>query len=171
MTRVFDVNGALLHQFLTEDDLHSLSDRDHAILVTFEHEKQLEEWLNSNDWNPRLILDKDNSYLVTLPSLEEVKEVVYSLSSNSIAGVDGLNGVFFKSCSLVRDFFNGEGFPDLPLDPESFSRYDKGVSLDLLTDLGDKFIKPRMSKIIFTEDLAEERKALIEAKEAEVDQV
>ncbi|KAL2479297.1 Uncharacterized protein Adt_32263 [Abeliophyllum distichum] len=50
---------------------------------------------------PNLITLKDNNFLNGLPSIEEVKEVVFSLNKDSVAGPDGYSGLFCQLCSEV----------------------------------------------------------------------
>ncbi|KAL3504212.1 hypothetical protein ACH5RR_034053 [Cinchona calisaya] len=66
---------------------------------------------------PKMVTD---TFLEAMPSLEKVKETAFSLSSDSSAGVDGFNGVFYRSCwhiitydlyKAALDFFNGGVLP------------------------------------------------------------
>ncbi|XP_071923243.1 uncharacterized protein [Coffea arabica] len=44
---------------------------------------------------PKLVMDQDNNRLVELPSMAEVKEVVFSMDGESAAGPDGFTSKFF----------------------------------------------------------------------------
>ena len=45
-----------------------------------------------------MISPDQNTQLTNIPSMQELKEVVFSMSSNYAAGPDGMNGYFFKKC-------------------------------------------------------------------------
>ena len=42
--------------------------------------------------------DVDNAMLLALPSLTELKEVVFSMDINSMPGLDGFGAGFYQSC-------------------------------------------------------------------------
>ncbi|KAG5604805.1 hypothetical protein H5410_026297 [Solanum commersonii] len=44
---------------------------------------------------PRIVSQEHNDRLKEIPSIDELKEVVYSMNPNSAAGPDGMNGYFF----------------------------------------------------------------------------
>ena len=44
---------------------------------------------------PRVITDQDNMELTEVPSLSEVKEVIFFMDGDSAAGPDGFTGKFF----------------------------------------------------------------------------
>lgn len=52
---------------------------------------ELEEFI------PHLVNDEDNSFLIALPHMEELKGVVFSLSANSAPGPDGFSGHFYRT--------------------------------------------------------------------------
>lgn len=54
-----------------------------------------EEILNSI---PSMITDQQNQLLQAMPTKEELKKVVFSMSATSATGPDGMNGKFFHSC-------------------------------------------------------------------------
>ncbi|XP_069145607.1 uncharacterized protein [Solanum lycopersicum] len=69
---------------------------------------------------PRMINQDKNTQLTKLPNMDELKEVVFSMSSNSAAGPDGMNGYFFQKCwniikndlvEVLHAFFNGLMIP------------------------------------------------------------
>ncbi|XP_055830830.1 uncharacterized protein LOC129899847 [Solanum dulcamara] len=69
---------------------------------------------------PRIVTDQQNELLHFIPTKEELKEVVFSMSPTSAAGPDGMSGKFFHSCwdiicddllKLVQYFFNGHCIP------------------------------------------------------------
>ncbi|XP_055802575.1 uncharacterized protein LOC129871641 [Solanum dulcamara] len=47
---------------------------------------------------PKLVDDQQNELLHSLPTKDELKEVVFSMSPTSAAGPDGMSGKFFHSC-------------------------------------------------------------------------
>ncbi|XP_055814172.1 uncharacterized protein LOC129883562 [Solanum dulcamara] len=70
---------------------------------------------------PKLITDDQNRDLQALPTLEELRTVVFSMNPNSAAGPDGMNGKFFQECweiikedlfRVVLSFFNGQTLPN-----------------------------------------------------------
>ncbi|KAH0646562.1 hypothetical protein KY284_034446 [Solanum tuberosum] len=69
---------------------------------------------------PRLVSQEQNDGLKEIPSIEELKEVVYSMNPNSAAGPDGMNGYFFQKCwniinkdlmAVIHAFFSGQMIP------------------------------------------------------------
>ncbi|GAA0184604.1 hypothetical protein LIER_31892 [Lithospermum erythrorhizon] len=49
------------------------------------------------DCIPSLVSAEDNKMLMASPQLEDVRQVVFSLNKDSIAGSDGFNGFFFHN--------------------------------------------------------------------------
>ncbi|KAG5606079.1 hypothetical protein H5410_027571 [Solanum commersonii] len=47
---------------------------------------------------PRIVNQEHNDSLKETPSIDELKEVVFSMNPNSTAGLDGMNGYFFQKC-------------------------------------------------------------------------
>ncbi|XP_049348971.1 uncharacterized protein LOC125813526 [Solanum verrucosum] len=69
---------------------------------------------------PRIVTQEQNSSLTTMPNLEELKEVIFSMNPNSAAGPDGMNGYFFQKCwniikhdllDVIHAFFCGQMIP------------------------------------------------------------
>ncbi|VFQ73116.1 unnamed protein product, partial [Cuscuta campestris] len=69
---------------------------------------------------PSLLSDEDNTMLTALPTLEEVKNAIWNLDSNSASGPDGYNGVFFRTTwdiikedmlKASQEFFLGFAIP------------------------------------------------------------
>ncbi|XP_059295493.1 uncharacterized protein LOC132048825 [Lycium ferocissimum] len=65
---------------------------------------------------PDMIKLEDNVLLEEQPSMEEVKKVVFELSSDSACGPDGFSGIFYQKCwevikvdvfNVVKAFFEG----------------------------------------------------------------
>ncbi|XP_015158404.1 uncharacterized protein [Solanum tuberosum] len=78
--------------------------------------------INENAINciPRMVNLVQNNSLTTMPTLEELKEVVFSMNPNSAAGPDGMNGYFFQKCwdiikhdlfGVIQAFFCGQMIP------------------------------------------------------------
>lgn len=64
--------------------------------------------------------DDDNQALGAIPTIDEVKKVVFSMSSNSSPGPDGISGNLFHHCwdiiaeylyNVILDFFSGSELP------------------------------------------------------------
>ncbi|KAL3500221.1 hypothetical protein ACH5RR_039314 [Cinchona calisaya] len=47
---------------------------------------------------PSLMTEDDNSRLEAVPSMEEIKEAVFSIPDKTVDGVDGSSGIFYKAC-------------------------------------------------------------------------
>lgn len=69
---------------------------------------------------PKIITEEDNDFLITAPTQEEVKEVVFSMDPNSTSGSDGFNRFFFQKfwdiikddiTDKVKELINGEQMP------------------------------------------------------------
>lgn len=65
---------------------------------------------------PALITPGLNDMLIDVPTLEEVRDTIFSLSGDSAPGPDGFTGKFFSSCwdiigsdllSAILEFFAG----------------------------------------------------------------
>ncbi|KAK6780041.1 hypothetical protein RDI58_022225 [Solanum bulbocastanum] len=69
---------------------------------------------------PRMVTQDQNDRMKSLPSMDELKEIVHSMDPNSAAGPDGMNGYFFQKCwdiikedllAIIHAFFNGQMVP------------------------------------------------------------
>ncbi|VFQ99349.1 unnamed protein product, partial [Cuscuta campestris] len=69
---------------------------------------------------PCTVTAEDNNSLKKLPSMEEVKQAVWSLNENAAPGPDGFNGFFFRACwdiikidllKACQEFFLGVKVP------------------------------------------------------------
>ncbi|XP_070045641.1 uncharacterized protein [Nicotiana tomentosiformis] len=109
-----------------------------------------------------MITPEENNALSTYPTMNELKEVAFSMSPTSVAGPDGMNGKFYQACTeiikfdlmkVVLTFFEGSTMP----------RYMTSVCLVLLPILKfpnsltqfrpinlSNFINKIISKIIST---------------------
>ncbi|KAH0647778.1 hypothetical protein KY285_033026 [Solanum tuberosum] len=47
---------------------------------------------------PRMVTPEHNDRLKAIPTIDELKKVVFSMNPNSAAGPDGMNGCFFQKC-------------------------------------------------------------------------
>lgn len=68
----------------------------------------------------KLILEEDTGFLEDLPSMDEVRAIVFSMDRNSVAGLDGFMGKFFIIAweivaedvhKVVLGFFGGYKVP------------------------------------------------------------
>lgn len=140
-------------------------------------EKQFSEESVSNDttplrYIPRVIDEVDNNALVIIPTLDEVKKVVFSMNASSAPGPDGFTGKFFQHCwniiaqdlyIVILEFFNGKQLPmsfshsSLVLIskidcPQEFTDF-RPISLSnvinkIISKLLNNILTPLMSKII-----------------------
>lgn len=69
---------------------------------------------------PLLITVEENARLIVDPSMEEVQKIVFSMSADSTAGLDGFSGSFFQVCweiigqdlvEVMAAFFQGLSLP------------------------------------------------------------
>ncbi|XP_075088224.1 uncharacterized protein LOC142170259 [Nicotiana tabacum] len=69
---------------------------------------------------PKLIEESDNKTLITLPTEEEIKEVVFSMYADSSPGPDGFSTKFYQTCwgiikgdliRMIKTFFSGDSIP------------------------------------------------------------
>lgn len=92
--------------------------------IVFFHKQFSKEDINTNfsllNNIPRLVTDTDNDNLTVNPSMEELRDVVFSMSSNSSPGPDGFSGKFYHFCwdiikddllLMISDFFAGNLIP------------------------------------------------------------
>ncbi|EOY02236.1 Uncharacterized protein TCM_011923 [Theobroma cacao] len=117
---------------------------------------------------PRTISITDNEFLCAAPSLKEIKEVVFNIDKDSVAGPDGFSSLFYQHCwdiikqdllEAVLDFFNGTPMPQgvtsttlvlLPKKPNSCQWSDfRPISLcTVLNKIVTKTLANRLSKIL-----------------------
>ncbi|KAL0295577.1 UNVERIFIED_CONTAM: hypothetical protein Sangu_3194400, partial [Sesamum angustifolium] len=66
------------------------------------------------------LTDEDRRFLCVMPTLEEVREAVFNIDPDSVAGPDGFGAVFFHTCweiiaedvfGVVTEFFRGGKMP------------------------------------------------------------
>ncbi|WMV11057.1 hypothetical protein MTR67_004442 [Solanum verrucosum] len=69
---------------------------------------------------PKVIETTDNEELCKEPTMQEVKDVVFGMNSESSPGPDGVNGTFYKKCwdviakdlhEMILEFFSGSDIP------------------------------------------------------------
>ncbi|KAH0773047.1 hypothetical protein KY290_010184 [Solanum tuberosum] len=116
----------------------------------------------------RVVDEYDNKMLTELPNMEELKEVVFSMSSVSSPGPDGISGKFFQFCwniissdllMVILDFFAGNELPrafthtNLVLipkvdNPQEFTDF-RPISLsNFISKIISKLLNNRLSKIM-----------------------
>lgn len=83
-------------------------------------QKQVEEKPKLSSLVMKIILDDENVNLVQLPSIQMVKEAIFSISMDSSPGPDRFGSGFYQSCwnivgadvaKVVQDFFSGADMP------------------------------------------------------------
>ena len=107
-------------------DGDQLQGDDNIAQVACEHFKEIfnceEKLINEHTLEciPRMINQDQNTQLTCVPSMDELKEVVFSINPNSAAGLDCMNGYFFKKCwhiiknvlmGIAQAFFSGQMIP------------------------------------------------------------
>ncbi|KAG5606159.1 hypothetical protein H5410_027651 [Solanum commersonii] len=62
------------------------------------------------DCIPRMVNQEQNNNLTAMPTIEELKEVVFSMNPNSVVGSDGMYGYFFQIYWQIikHDLFGNE---------------------------------------------------------------
>lgn len=67
-----------------------------------------------------MITEAQNKDLQVMPNLEEVRKVVFTMNTNSVAGPDWVNGKIFQVCwdnikndllAVIQAFFCGQDIP------------------------------------------------------------
>ena len=67
-----------------------------------------------------MVSQEQNTQLISLHKMEELKSVILSMNPNSAAGLDCINGYFFQKCwhiinddlvGVVKAFFSGQMIP------------------------------------------------------------
>ncbi|XP_049369900.1 uncharacterized protein LOC125834791 [Solanum verrucosum] len=96
----------------------------------------------------RVITEEENSLLTIMPGLEEIKNVVFSMSSDSSSGPDGYSGVFYHKCwevikydiqNFVQDFFIGKNLTKF---------FSHTCLVLIITKIHSKRLNPLLDKII-----------------------
>ncbi|KAL0402149.1 UNVERIFIED_CONTAM: hypothetical protein Slati_4244800 [Sesamum latifolium] len=98
----------------------------HALTLEAEYWKQKSncKWLEAGERNKTFILSpryqRRNNNLCLIPTEEDIKETVFSIDKESVAGPDGFSSAFYQACwefiardiyDAVRDFFSGTPMP------------------------------------------------------------
>ncbi|XP_019227829.1 PREDICTED: uncharacterized protein LOC109209105 [Nicotiana attenuata] len=121
---------------------------------------------------PKVINEMDNAGLTTIPTMEELKAVVFSMSPSSAPGLDGLSGKFYHSCwdiikddllLMINDFFAGNQIPKamthtclilIPKvdNPQAFNELRPIIlgnfSCKIISSLMNQRLSPLMDKLI-----------------------
>ncbi|KAG5585847.1 hypothetical protein H5410_046281 [Solanum commersonii] len=92
-----------IHKLISEDREWMQGD-DNIVEAAWE-DKAINE--NAIKYIPRMVNQEKNNNLITMPTLEELNEMVFSMIPNSAAGPDGMNGYFFQKCwhIIKKDLF------------------------------------------------------------------
>ncbi|KAG5615000.1 hypothetical protein H5410_014824 [Solanum commersonii] len=114
-----------IHKLLN-DNAKWIQDDEHIAKAACEHFQNIftgeDKFIDEVPINciPRLVNQEHNDRMKELPTMEELKEVVYSMNPNSAAGPDGMNGCFFQKCwsiikiellAVIHAFFSGRMLP------------------------------------------------------------
>ena len=92
-----------IHKVVNENGVWVQGDETIA-QVACEHFKAIfsgeEKFINERNLEsiPRMISQDHNNQLTNMPSIDELKGVVFSINPNSAAGPDGMNGYFYQKC-------------------------------------------------------------------------
>lgn len=106
-----------IHQMKDDDDIVEASYNHFQEIFTGEKKHINEDILNCI---PALVNQNQNESLQAFPDLDELKQVVFSMSTHSAAGPDGINGKFFQTCweiikidllAVIYAFFYGQKIP------------------------------------------------------------
>lgn len=121
---------------------------------------------------PKLVSDEDNKMLTNQPTLDEIKDIVFSMDPQSSPDPDGISGKFYQSCwdiikidllLMVLDFFVGTTIPRaithsclilIPKvkNPQSFTDLRpislSNVSCKIISKLVNQRLSPLMHKLI-----------------------
>ncbi|XP_027184038.1 uncharacterized protein LOC113782345 [Coffea eugenioides] len=117
---------------------------------------------------PKVVTERDNDELERFPSLEEVKEVVFSMDADSAAGPDGFSGKFFVVAweivaedvfAAVCRFFGGAELPKsitatsivlVPKvsSPQDFSQFRPISLCSFVNKIISKLLARRLAKLL-----------------------
>ncbi|EOY02242.1 Uncharacterized protein TCM_016767 [Theobroma cacao] len=163
------------HVFQIQDSEGNVFDDTHSIQKSatdfFRNLMQAENCDNSRfdpSLIPRIISSADNEFLCAAPSLQEVKETVFNINKDSVAGSDGFSSLFYQHCwdiikhdllDAVLDFFRGSPLPRgvtsttlvlLPKKPNAchWSDYSPISLCTVLNKIVTKLLANRLSKIL-----------------------
>ena len=63
---------------------------------------------NTLECIPRIVSQEQNNHLASLPNMEELKGVIFSMNPISAGGPDGMHGNFFQKCwHIIKDDLMG----------------------------------------------------------------
>ncbi|KAG5606087.1 hypothetical protein H5410_027579 [Solanum commersonii] len=111
---------------MINDDDEWIQGDEHIAKAACDHFQHIftgeEKYINEIPMNctPRMVSQEHNDMLKELPTIDELKKVVYSMNTNSAAGPDGMNGYFFQKCwniikidllAVILAFFSGQMIP------------------------------------------------------------
>lgn len=106
--------GSVLH---SKEDISKAAVEYFAKQLTSDHIEPNEQILDSI---PHLVTDEDNKNLTTIPSIDELKEAVFSTPIESASGPDGFSASFYRCCwdiikedllNAATDFMSGVHLP------------------------------------------------------------
>ncbi|GAA0164352.1 hypothetical protein LIER_20010 [Lithospermum erythrorhizon] len=115
-----------------------------------------------------MVSAEDNEHLLTVPDMEEIKQVVLSLSKESVTGPDGFNGQFFHNfwnliagdmLQAVRNFMAGhplhKGFTSTAIalipkgdNPKSWKEYRPISLCSFVNKVMSKLLSSRLAQLL-----------------------
>ncbi|GAA0156707.1 hypothetical protein LIER_14134 [Lithospermum erythrorhizon] len=114
------ITGTLVDgEWITDKATMSSSAVEYFKHLCHSEEQEIDETL-FEDCIPTLADQQDNAMLTNIPTLEEIKDAVFSLDKACAAGADGFNGVFFQTFwevigvdmhQAIAHFFRGHQLP------------------------------------------------------------
>ncbi|WRX28178.1 Reverse transcriptase domain - like 10 [Theobroma cacao] len=150
------------------DDIHSIQKSATDFFRNLMQAKNCDNSRFDPSLIPRIISSTDNEFLCAAPSLQEVKEAVFNINKDSVAGPDGFSSLFYQHCwdiikhdllDAVLDFFRGSPLPrgvtstTLVLLPKKanachWSEYCPISLCTFLNKIVTKLLANRLSKIL-----------------------
>lgn len=117
----------IIHR-ITNENGERIKGEENIAMAACEHFKDIftleDKIINEDNFEliPRMISQEQNVRLTSIPDMDELKNVVFSMNHNSTAGPDGMNGYFFQKfwhiintdlIGVIQAFFSGQMIPKL----------------------------------------------------------